>query len=213
MDELQFREVTTKDIRKCAEITADAWFVVSNVMPKEDVVKFWSAFINLFRTFSTRSEVALISGNIVGLLFGRIDRDYGMKDKFKLFFSVSAIFIGIITGKYGRVSKRFTFLRKLILTEIKVLRNNPKSDGEVTLFVVDSKYRGKGIGRILMDRFLDAAKKKNAKVIVVNTGQRLANWKFYEIYGFKRYGAFHDDLVSYVMNEDAENLIYTIDLR
>lgn len=212
MDKLQFRKFNIKDTSKCSELAVDAWPVVSAVASKEDTIKFMNVLIDLSRLFSTWLEVVCISENIIGFLFGRIDSDYRMKDKFKAFFSILSIVIKIIVGGYGRISKRFTLLRKLILTEIKVVRNRPKSDGEVTLFVVDSKYRGKGIGRMLMDRFIDTVKSKNARVITVYTEQG-SNWKFYEIYGFRKYSTFYDDLTSYVRNEDVKGFIYAIDLQ
>lgn len=211
MDKLQFRRFTTEDIPECAQMIADTW-PISNVIPKEGVIDLVQTFLDFFRLYSTWLEVVCTSGKVIGFLFGKINRDYGMGDRFKAFFAILATVIRAFAGRYGTIPKRFTLLRKLVLTIIKTLLNSPKADGEVILFVVDCKYRGKGIGRMLMDRFLDVAKRKNAKIITLCTEQKTCNWKFYEIYGFKRYRTFYDDLIAYVINEDTNSFIYVIDL-
>ncbi|MCG2821465.1 MAG: GNAT family N-acetyltransferase [Candidatus Atribacteria bacterium] len=210
MDELRFREFDAKDISKCSELVVDAWPIVNALGTKEDVNKFISIFIELTLLSSTWREVVCVSDNIIGLLFGRINSDY--RNKFKAFFSILSIGMKIILWKYKGVSKRLTLLRKIISTEIKVMLNSPKSDGEVTFFIVDSKYRGKGIGRMSMDRFIDTAKKKNAKMISVYTEQE-SNWRFYENYGFRKYRTFYDDMTSFFRKEDINGFIYTINLQ
>jgi len=218
VDKLQFRRTMSADIPKCSEIFSDTWPTKSDVASRGDANKFKNAFINVARWNSTWSEVACISNNIVGFLFGRINSDFRLKNRFKMFFSILVIFISIISGKYGvletngKLSERFTFLKKFILSEIKIIKNHPKSDGEVILVVVGSNYKGKGIGKMLMDRFIDDAKSKNAKVITVYAVQS-SNWKFYEIYGFRKYATFYDDMTSYAGNEDVRGFIYMIDLQ
>jgi hypothetical protein len=103
-------------------------------------------YVEICKLESTWLEVAYISGNIVGFLFGRVNTDYKMIAKIKAFFSILAIGIKIIFGRYGSVSKPFTLLWKFELNELKVKRNTPKSDGEVVLLVVDSKYKGMVMG-------------------------------------------------------------------
>jgi ribosomal protein S18 acetylase RimI-like enzyme len=211
-DKLQIRKFNKEDTLRCSELAADAWPIVSTWVPKKDVVKFMHSYVEIYKLQSTWLEVACISGNIVGFLFGRVNTDYKMIAKIKAFFSILAIGIKIISGRYGNVSKPFTLLWKFDLNELKVKRNTPKSDGEVVLFVVDSKYRGRGIGKVLMDRFMETAKNKNANVISVYTNTE-ANWRFYEKYGFKKYSAFYDDLTSYFKNEEVKGFVYTIGIQ
>lgn len=155
-------------------------------------------------------EVASIRGNIVGLFFGRVDSDYKMIAQLKAFFSFCVMCIRMICGRCGRVSAPFTLLRKLNSNESNIKRNTPKSDGEVVLIVVDSEYRGRGIGRALMDRFLASAKERNAGVITVQSDEE-SSWGFYEKYGFRKCSTFHNDLASYIRNGDVKSFIYTID--
>jgi len=218
MNKPQFRKFSMKDISRCSELAAEEWAIVSASLSKEDAIKSTKVLINTSRKFCTWLEVVCISDNVIGFLFGRINSDYNMKNKIMAFFSMFALPIKVIIGRFGiagiykRPSKRFTFFKKLILNDIKVMRNHPKkTDGEINLFFVDSKYRGKGIGRMLMDRFIDNAKNKNAKVITAYTVQ-IGNWKFYETYGFKRYSTFDDDLTSYIKNENVKGFVYAIDL-
>jgi len=212
MDKVQFRKFNKKDTSRCSELTVDAWSFVSALVPKEDMVKFMHLYVELNRIYSTWMEVACISDNIVGLFFGRVDSDYKMIAQFKAFFSFCMICIRMVCGRCGRVSAPFTLLRKLISDESNIKRNTPKSDGEVVFIVVDSEYRGRGIGRALMDRFLASAKKGNASVITTQSDEE-SSWGFYEKYGFQKCSTFHNDLASYIRNGDVKSFIYTIDVQ
>jgi ribosomal protein S18 acetylase RimI-like enzyme len=212
MDELYFRQFNGKDMARCSEIAVDVWPIVSALVPKENAVEFMSACVEISRLWSTWLEVACILDTVVGLLFGRIDTDRDLITELKTSLSYWVIGMKLIFQRYGRLSKPFTFLRRFISTQTKARRSSPKSDAEVTLFVVDSKYRGRGIGKALMDRFIDTAREKGVRVIMLYTGP-MNNWRFYERYGFKRCGTFDDDLSSYLKNEDMKGFIYAMDIQ
>jgi ribosomal protein S18 acetylase RimI-like enzyme len=206
---LDFRAFRGDDAPECSQFAAEAWPILSALVPAEDVVKFMRAYVEVSRLASTWREVARISERVVGFLFGRINADYTRITVLKAFFFCLIIGVKVILGRYGHLARPLTFLKKFMRATLKVQRNAPRSDAEVVLFVVDSKHRGKGIGTALMDRFVSAAKDKKTKVIMLSTDP-LSNWKFYEKYGFKRYSTFEDDLNSYIKNEDVESYIYAI---
>lgn len=210
--EVQFRQYTKGDLHVCSRFAADAWPSISNIVSEPDAERFMSAYVELCCTPSTWKEVACISGNVVGFLFGRIDKDVTMSKGFHTLFSTIVLLLRLLLGKYGKIAEPFTFLKKFIATESKVSNYTPKVDGTIELFVVDANFRGRKIGKKLLDRFIAMAQKKNVKSLSVYTDP-LSNWKFYEVYGFQRICTFHDDLNSYIEQKDVEGYIYTIEIQ
>ncbi len=206
-EKVYFRQYTEKDLAACSRFAADAWPAISRIVSQKDVDTFMNAYVKLGYCPSTWREVACISGEVVGFLFGRIDKDVSTGKRLYILFSSLNLFLKILLGRYGKIERPFTVLEKFLATESKVKECIPRVDGAIEFFVVDSKYRGMGIGRTLVDRFLCTAKEKDVKTISVYTDQ-LSNWKFYEIYGFQRICSFHDDLNSYIVQKDVEGYIY-----
>lgn len=209
MDNLIFRPFRPDDLPVCAEFAADAWPIASVLVPGQDVVKLMHAYIELARLPSTWLEVACVSDQVVGLLFGRVHSEYTTATGLRTLFSCLRLSCRAILGQYGKLWQPLTLLGKGIATGIRVERHMPDPDAIVELFVVDSEHRGKGIGRALMDRFVAAAKSKGVRMIALHTDQ-LSNWRFYEKYGFKRWSAFTEILSSYLKGEDVRGFIYIL---
>lgn len=209
MKEVQFRNFHKKDIENLAKLAVDAWPIVSSLVPVQDIPKLMKAYVQINRIGSTWLEVAMIDDKIVGFLFGRLNKDYTALDRIKSIIPSLWILLKIRLGKYGKLAEPMTFLKQLMATEQKVQFHTPQADGEVMLFVVDSSHRGKGIGRALLNRFLKRARFLNSRLISVYTDP-LSNWRFYEKYGFERYGTFIDDLNTYIKKTETEGFIYII---
>lgn len=58
-------------------------------------------------------------------------------------------------------------------------------DGEISLLIVDKNYRGKGIGKKMINKTFEYAKKDNMKNIEILTDES-CNFKFYENCGCKK---------------------------
>lgn len=209
MDNLSFRPFQKDDIPECAQFAADAWPVASAMVPEQDVVKLMHAYVELCRLPSNRLEAACISGQIAGILFGRFNAEYTMAHELRALFSYLSLGMRAIAGKYGKLSKPLIVLRKSIATSAQVRKHMPKSDAVVEWFVVDAKHRGKGIGRALMDRFVNAAQGKGAQTIALHTDQ-LSTWQFYERYGFTRLSTFTEIFSSYLKSKDVKGFVYTL---
>ena len=206
---LQFRQCTKKDFPVCSRFAADAWPSISRIVSQPDTVRFMRGYVELCFYPSTWQEVVCISGEVVGFLFGRIEKDVTVGKSLYTLFSNLILLAKFILKRYGKIKRPFTFLREFLATESKVYECMPGVECVIELFVVDSKHRGKGIGRELMNRFIFTAKAKGIKKISVYTDP-LSNWKFYEIYGFQKTCSFHDRLNSYIEQEDVEGFIYTL---
>jgi GNAT superfamily N-acetyltransferase len=209
--EVTFRPFRVHDLSECSRLAADAWPAMASLVPEEEAVRFMRSYVELSRCASTWLEVACIGKKVVGFLFGSIDSDNNRVAELKGIISSLVVVAKVLTGRYGRLSRPLTLLRKYLATDRKVERSSSASDAEVELFVVGSPHRGKGIGKALMDRFVAVAERKKAKVITVYTDP-LSNWTFYEKYGFRRSSTFEDDFNSYLKREDLKGFIYAIEI-
>lgn len=213
MDGLNFREFNKKtDIKRCAELAADAWPIVSSLVSKEDIPKLTKAYVEMSKIGSTWLQVALINDQVVGLLFGFLRDDLRLGQRLKESFQAINMLLKVLTGKYGKIRKKIKFLKCLIATERKVRKIAPKAGNEITLFIVDSKQQGKGIGRKLLQNFLDRAQILDIEQIYVYTDP-LSNWRFYEKYGFSRKGEFIDDFNSYMKKKQTMGFVYTLKIK
>jgi len=97
-------------------------------------------------------------------------------------------------------------------TEFRLTVNRPDADADITLVVVDSKFRGMGIGKALVDRFVKVAEDAGAHAVLVYTDDKTSNWRFYEIYGFKKVITFYDGISTYFAGQPANAIYYILNL-
>ena len=210
--EVQFRDFKLLDLKTCARISADAWPETANVAGSGDTVRTMTLYVEFYYYSATWLDVACVNGQVVGLLFGRIDRESGMSGKIRSRLGHAKVYLKLLTGRYWKSADRFTLIRSAMSDDRNIVENSPDADGEVMLFVVDGKFQGRGIGRALMDRFLQRARKAESKRITVSTNDIGCNWGFYDKYGFKLQGSFRDSFTSFVRKQEIKNLIFSIDL-
>jgi len=206
--DITFRTYTKDDLIRCAELSVDAWPIVSLIAEKENVITFMQAYVELSLTLSNYTEICCDKEKVAGFLLGstgktRISKKEKQENR-KLLWR-------FITGKYGRIKRRFRFLFAFILSMIKVELLCSRFDGEVVLFVVDREYRGQGIGRALLDHFLKYANEEKLKTIYLSTDVE-SNWNFYEKYGFKKYRDFYDNGLSVMKGRKTISFIYYYEL-
>lgn len=58
-------------------------------------------------------------------------------------------------------------------------------DGEISILIVDKKYRNKGYGKELLNKVFDLARKDNMKNIQILSDES-CNYHFYELFGCKK---------------------------
>lgn len=208
MSEVSFRNFSHHDLTRCAELAVDAWPIASVMVLPEDTTKLMCGYVEIGRLSSTRLELAYVNGEIAGFIFGRVACEVKLVDE--LIAAGSMILMGIrfLFDKYGRISRPLTFLQKFFATERKAKLHAPSSEAEVVLFVVSSAHRGRGIGRMLLERLIEHAKSKGAKTVSLYTDP-LSNWKFYEKMGFQRYHTFEDDLHTYFNGKITPGFVYS----
>lgn len=102
----------------------------------------------------------------------------------------------LIPKKFYSIIKRILMLSPSIKSKEAIIKYNkdysytPKNmkdyfDGEISIIIVNKKYRGKGFGKKMLLKIFDIAEKDNLKNLQILSDES-CNFKFYEHLGCKR---------------------------
>ncbi len=200
----------------CARLAWNAW-ALQDEEPEpeeEDDPSVMEGYVRVSLVRSNWNEVAYDdSHGVVGFLFGRISKGAGRPKVASPVSGLEFIPRFLFGGQKRMPSLSPLVMVHFFLTEFKVLVNVPRADAEVNLLIVDKMHRGKRLGSSLVDRFVDEAKKSGCDMITLYTDDQMSNWKFYEIYGFRKVAEFHDSLTSYFSEKSAKGIVYALNLR
>jgi GNAT superfamily N-acetyltransferase len=210
---ISFRRYAPEDIQACTKLAEEAWPPGPDLTTKDAVSWGMEGYIESCLMNANWTEIAYDSQGVIGFLFGRIDKYRGEVAVAGSLFGELPMLAKHIVGKYRKTPGILVLFWTLLLTELKLKVNMPRSDAEIGLFIVDSKHRGKGIGGMLIDRFLHTARDVGSTLATVYTDDKTSNWQFYEKYGFRRVRTFHDNVTSYFCNVDSTGMIYVLDLK
>ena len=213
MPDLCFREYTSNDLSRCAQLAAEAWPVKDHISGGSERWRIMEAYVEIATSWSNWTNVACLdSGELVGLMFGETRGRHAEGFPTRIVSSELNASAKLVLGRYGRIERLPTVLWNFLITEMKLLVNRPDADAEIMLFLVDSKYRGKGIGSVLMDRFIMAAKEEGSIRMSVYADDQTSNWRFYENYGFERASIFYDNWSSYFNGTRSMGIRLVLDL-
>jgi len=203
---ITFREYSENDLGRCIEITKQAW-------PELSPGGLDIATMEWYGWPATYREVICISGEVVGLLFGKVYSELGVRGRLRTPLAHFVVYTKMIFGLYGKIPHRLRSLRGGREGDRDIAKNSPDVDGEITYLVIDVAHRRKGIGRELVRRFANHARSKGAKSIAVYTTDPGGDWRFYERYGFTRFSTFRDGFLSVIRNEEVKAMFYVLDIR
>lgn len=210
--DVTFRKFDQGDLPSCAVLAKKAWPYQRTEPSFEDEMAAMTAYVESARLQSNHGEVAVVSGNVVGILFARIDKDWTRLASFKMLCGECAMLVRALVDGTARAMLSPGLIHSLLMTETKLALLRPETDAEIELLIVDSDSRGKGIGKALVERFFDVARRKGCRRVTVYTEDKSSNWGFYERMGFEKCGTFYDNLASYYDNVHSTGMIYRYDL-
>lgn len=182
-DNIIFREYRKEDREYIEDMIRKTWNYDKFCSPKVAKKMAKTYFINCFAN-QTYTKVATIENKVVGIIMGKQVKKF----KCPIWLRIKQIIsnISIYLSKEGRSAiKIFGNVTKI--DDILLKETNKNYDGEVALFVMDSDYRGKGIGGKLFKYLLDYMKEIKANEIFLFTDTS-CNYKFYEHKGMNRRG-------------------------
>lgn len=208
-----FRRYRPEDLKACARFAQEA-FPYGRGDAAQDQAEFtMEGYIESSLLWSNWAEVACVGDTVVGFLFGKIEtawRDRSRVRNTALEFMMLARWV---LRDMHMLLRSFGLMWNVWITELKVAAHRPPSEAEIELLIVDSTQRGRGIGKQLVDRFLEAARQAGAKVVTVYTEDLQSNYQFYERYGFRKVATFRDDVTSYFAGKASTAIIFALDLR
>jgi ribosomal protein S18 acetylase RimI-like enzyme len=180
--EFKIRNYKRSDLADVAKCYAEGFLEGNNSPALEKAAK---DYIPIIINLSDFILVAELDNHVRGYICGQYRKNKSFLKKFPLIF-----FAGI------KLSLKYTFRRynltqnekyaiKDLIKRATNLDKLPKVDYDLEVFNLSSQksYR-KGIGRALMNAFLEKAKAEDCNKIMVKT-ESIVNYTFYEKYGFQ----------------------------
>lgn len=144
---------------------------------------------------------------VMGCILGKFNNEKkSLKKIFNLFKFLIKLEYYILFNLLGKkISSIKTILSILYVFNI-LKKDENKFDSNIELFILKEELRGMGLGRALMDDYMDYCARQNLNSVHLCT-DKTSNYKFYEKYGFTLY-----DRVLFDPNSDPDKdtgLIYT----
>ena len=88
---------------------------------------------------------------------------------------------------------------------------SPDHDSEVMLLIVSPSFQGRGIGRKLVEAYVDFCTEKGRKAVYLVT-DTLCGFGFYEKLGFRKEGEDHKKFGPHMNNVEVDSYLYAIRL-
>lgn len=187
MSSLVYREIRKSDYSRVKELINEAFKFKQYTSNSKVLDIILEIYIRSCLLEQDYTEVIEENGEIMGLLFGKTNKKSNFVKNANNIWSLLVCWArALFTAKKD----------KGILLDFKKVTNaysnlikecNDNFDGEVVLFIVDEKYRGRGIGKKLVNNYLDFCKSKAVRSLYLFTDSK-CNYGFYDNSGFKRMG-------------------------
>lgn len=182
------------------------WPFVEHATPQ-----FNRDLIRLMHKVSGKSYAAEIDGRVCGILLGAAP--FKMREILLAIVFLNLIFLPkLIVNAYKFEAITYKHFFQLLYGYSFFLFLHPPAlkISEITLFTSRNGYRGQGMGRMLMDAYIESVKNKNISVATVCTDTALSYY-FYESYGFEVARKFKMRAYKYsIPGEPFTGLIYRI---
>lgn len=210
MDEPVYRHMEKRDYVAVKKMINNAWefdrFSPSSAQ-REAALDMYLHYCLLEHSYSLVVE----NGGVpAGFLLGRIEKHYNIGRNIQH----GILFFWAFLRYFLRIFRGITFMQQTI-QEQKVYRKLIKAagkryDGEVVLFIVSSHQQGKGLGKTLINRFLEHCRSKNLNRIYLYTDTE-CNYGFYDACGFKKAAAFEGTVRTVAGKKPIQYFLYEYD--
>lgn len=170
--------------------------------------------VRLLAMLSTDLYAAEVEGEVHAVLFGATPLRLRNMARFALFFAVCLLPRGVLNRyRMNRLAYRHFFQVLYGFSFFLFYHSALSSTCEVMLFTSTRKYRSRGLGRKLMDAFVQDVHARGFSRAFVCTDTALS-YRFYENYGFQLRQRFEQRAYRYsIPGRSFEARVYRLDLR
>ncbi len=179
MDEIVFRELCRSDIAAVKHMLEEIWeidkFTAGDSKTANNII---SSILYSDLANQNYSEVAVLNGNVVGVLLARMKEVktmhvvWNLKTRHHLFCLKT-----LRKNKAGCIE----YLK--VDTSFKKLLAQNSSDSELIFFMVDANLRGKGVGKGLLSHYMGRSRSQGITGLCLVTDTQ-CNYEYYGSAGF-----------------------------
>jgi ribosomal protein S18 acetylase RimI-like enzyme len=164
----------------------------------------------LLHYLGSKTLVAEADGGARGILVGLLRPRLTLAGR--ALKAAAKILYRLITGRYrmNTLAKKHCFQH--VRGFLPYIFLHPSGEAETLLLISQKEYRG-GIGRALMDEWIEEVRSKGLRNATVGTDSALS-WDFYERYGYQRVREFNFTAYKYSLPaKKVKGYIYSLDIE
>jgi GNAT superfamily N-acetyltransferase len=211
MNNLIYRKLEKRDYPDIMEMIDNAWHFdkyTDKPKSKEHMLKAFMRGVLLAQNYNLIAE---LDGKAVGIICGKIPKLRGFLKNIK--HLPSAVYHALCLN-FGRDQRRILLgFKDMQMVYARLLKETKtKFGGELEFFVVHSKSQGLGVGKKLLNEYLQYCKEHDVKNIYLYTDVN-CNYGFYEHHGFVRQGTLPVTFELYNGKLTYDNFIYSTEVR
>ncbi len=197
---MKFRSFMEKDKKEIIEVMGNTWNFHKEFTLNKGKHYIYEFFLDLILYDSNYAQVAVDSNdNFLGCIFGKLPEKLTLNsvfNKIKKTTKLSLKFLKYFHLNYLGKKKRTLKTLYNFTKELAPITDAEKNyESSVQLFIVSEKARGQGLGKKLMNNFIDVCKKKNIKNTYLLT-DRGCTYQFYDKYGFEKIVDIHSNMLA-----------------
>lgn len=196
---MQFVSYHKKYHNRLSNVMKETWNFLTFFPDANNKSIIYELALDSLLTLYTYSSVVLDDENrVCGCLIGVVNKKVtlGLKilkiqRSLKLF--LKAIFY-ILTNKLGSRNEVWKYLIEIDKIFKSLQKDKHMFHSSIELLMLSPSCRGKGIGKSIMDNFVNYCKESDAKSIFLYT-DRGCTYEFYDKYGYVRHDSIHSSLL------------------
>lgn len=182
--DITYRPLCRRDYPSVKAIIFDAWEADGIIKDPETVSEILSTYLYGTLVKSNFTLAAECDGQVVGFLFGRHGSLFQSTKRLDWYLPYIWALLKMEFSPNGRQALKFNKITNRTNRKLRY-RHARHYDGELTLFAIDRRYRGRGIGRHLEEKFNSFMAENGARNYYLYT-DTYSNYQFYDKHGFRQ---------------------------
>ena len=203
------RELRQEDIYDCITIVDAVWRFKEIFQPIELAELFLDIYTMGSLAGSNYGIVAEENGRVIGFLFGKSSTGKLYQTKYSGIRGQIRLLIDLFRITNVTLKRKLGYIGKINTHEINRRKAEPKREYEVNLFAVFPDLQGKGVGKDLMNSYINRCKKDGVNRITLDTDEE-CNYKFYEHFGYKKIAEFYSPIQEMYSQKSGTSYVYEL---